>query len=280
MKTRFLLLIIFLITASQIKSQTESDVFSAEEMQMIASTKQLNQFIRRFNNEESPFGIRYYSGNRAFRDNNSRGLYLKALFNQSNSTIPELLKDRFVADLTDSIHPYYLDFHGGFWFAEVKTKFVSQNKQIPVTLFMKLQEEIIGSKWVIESAYCEKYDELFFETDTTGMKGLFLHPMSHELDFMNMNRVFEKKNLVEFYTSRNFNPNHLTLLLYEIKNNVMKFSTVTGIKFHFFQIPGWYFNVEYYNRSGLNSGWLISNLLEISESDKIQIQNFILHKEN
>jgi len=106
----------------------------------------------------------------------------------------------------------------------------------------------------------------------------FLHPMSHELDFMNLIHVFQDKNEVELYTSKEYHPDFLTLFIYEVKNGNLSFKTVQQVKFHFFQVPGWYFELTDFNRRSSNSGWLIANLLKINAEEKELMLKFIYHE--
>lgn len=81
---------------------------------------------------------------------------------------------------------------------------------------------------------------------------------------------------IESYTPDDYEPDYLTLFLYEIKSGNMKFETVNGVKFHFFQIEDWYFEVSQFNRPGFNTGWLMSNLTKVdNEEEKQAILNYI-----
>lgn len=101
--------------------------------------------------------------------------------------------------------------------------------------------------------------------------------MSHELDFMNLRKAFENKN-PESYTTDEYTPDYLTLLLYEMKKGNMKFETVKNVRFHFFGIDGWYFELSHFNRPGFNTGWLISNLVKANENEKEQLKAYIYDK--
>jgi hypothetical protein len=105
----------------------------------------------------------------------------------------------------------------------------------------------------------------------------FLHPMSHELDFMNFIRVFDDKRYIEDYTSKGFAPDYLSIFIYEFKQGLFEYQTVMDLKFHFFQIPGWYFTLEKFNRSGYNTGWLISRLTPITPDEKAVLMKYIYH---
>ena len=86
--------------------------------------------------------------------------------------------------------------------------------------------------------------------------------MSHELDFMNLKKIFDDPDITVAYTNKDFQPDYLSLILYEIKKSNLKFNTVSQVKFHFFQLENWYFELSEFNRTGNNTGWLISNLIK------------------
>ncbi len=127
--------------------------------------------------------------------------------------------------------------------------------------------------------YFEPFSRIFADQDslrTTGQK--FLHPMSHELDFMNLYRAFQDKQSLENYIAWKYRPDYLTLFIYEFKLGNLQFQTITQVKFHFFQLSGWYFELSEYNRKGYNTGWLISTLMKLSDPDKDILMKFIYHE--
>lgn len=250
--------------------------YLGDEAILMAQTKQVNQFFHRFNCEESPDGKRYYPGDSLFRAPDLRNRYISVLFDDQNANITDQVRLDFISEVNGQENQVFLDFHGGEWFAEVTTKFIYKGNEMPLTLFLRLQEEEVGSKWVITNVYFEPFSKLFFNSEQNGMK--FLHPMSHELDFMNLIHVFKDKNEIELYTSREYHPDFLTLFIYEVKNGNLTFKTVQQVKFHFFQIPGWYFELADFNRRSANSGWLIANLLKINAEEKELMLKFIYHE--
>ena len=248
-----------------------------DESKLYAQTKQVNQFFRRFNGEENEKGDRYYPDDRQYRNVKLRRKYLAMLFDGGNASFSNDLKGQFAKDVLDKDKPGVLDFHAAGWTAEVQTVFTVAGKDQPVTLFMSLEPDHLGYKWVISKVYSDIFST-YYKRDSTRI-GQFLHPMSHELDFMNLRKAFMSVDSVAQFASKRFVPDYLTLFLYEVKKGNMKFKYVDDVKFHFFQIEGWYFELADFNRPGYNTGWLISNLVKVNtDKDKEALRKFIYHE--
>jgi len=267
---------LFLLTHSSL-AQLVTDM--DDESRLYAESKQVNQFFRRFNGEEDEKGKRYYPGDKLFRTAKLRKKYLGILFDESNSGISSVLKTQFVKEVLDKPESTILDFHGAGWFSEVHTTFIVDGKAQPVILFMELEKDHLGTKWVINKVHADIF-EPYFLRDTTKI-GRFLHPMSHELDFMNLRKALANSDSVSQFTVKRFVPDHLSVFLYEIKKGNMRFQSVNEVKFHFFQINGWYFELSNFNRAGYNTGWLISNLVKVKDdSEKDIIKRYLYHATN
>jgi len=266
------------LASLSIKAQSVGD-FMEDERALYAETKQVNQFIRRFNAEEDVKGERLYLKDKDFRSRKLRKKYLPILFNLNDDILTEELNVKFIEQVMNKEDPIYIDFHGGEFFAELRTIFSYKGKEQPVILYLALQEEKVGSKWVISHIYFQPFKDVIKNPDTTKYNdSKFIHPLSHEVGFMNLFRVFNNKDSLELYTKRGFEPDYLSIFLFEVKSNRMKFKTVSSLKFHFFQIGGWYFELTYFNREGFNTGWLISNLIEITDEDRQLLMNYIYHE--
>lgn len=243
-----------------------------------ASTKQVNQFFRRFNAEESVDGtVRLYPGDPNYHNVQLRQGFIQILFDNQTSSISKELKDDFINSVLSPVYPQYINFHQEGWIAEVEAEFTFKGKRESTTLILKLQPERMGYEWVIDAVIFPPFKNLF--NKPVGEEKDFLHPLSHELDFMNLRRAFQDSNLPEAFTETSFKPDYLTLFLYEMKQNNIRFETVKDVKFHFFQIDGWYFEVNQFNRPGFNTGWLISNLVKLNIGDKETILKYIYDQE-
>ncbi len=263
MKYLFLTTVILMSYSLQAQLVDEMD----DESKLYAESKQVNQFFRRFNGEEDEKGNRYYPRDKQYRSVKLRKKYLGILFDEGNTGINSSLKTEFAKQVLDKGETSILDFHGVNWFSEVHATFTMNGKIQPITLFMTLEKDHLGYKWVISKVHGNMFEE-YFERDTTKV-GRFLHPLSHELDFMNLRKAFAYSDSISQFASKQFVPDHLSILLYEIKKGNLKFKSVDEMKFHFFQIDGWYFQLSEFNRPGYNTGWLISNLVKLNnEGDK------------
>lgn len=277
MRTVFILGITLLMTVTSFGQVLED--YLGDESDLYAQTKQVNQFFRRFNGEEDTKGERYWPRDREYRNPKLRKNYLNMLFDNENPYITDGLKKDFINHVLDNRDPVFLDFHGGQWFAEVTTKFDYYGIERYLTLFLQIEEDTVGSKWVITNVYFEPFSRIFYDQDSlriTGQK--FLHPLSHELDFMNLVRAFQDNQNIEHYLAWKYEPDYLTLFIYEIKRGNLDFITISDVKFHFFQVDDWYFELSNFNREGYNKGWLISTLMKVSDSDKEILLKFIYHE--
>lgn len=265
---------LLILSFSHLQAQLVNEM--DDESKLYAESKQVNQFFRRFNGEEDEKGNRYYPKDKQYRSAKLRKQYLSILFDASNTGMNDALKTEFATYIIDKPEEV-LDFHKGGWFSEVHCTFTLNGKDQLITLFMELEKDHLGSKWVMQKVYAEVFAPYFLR-DTSKI-GRFLHPMSHELDFMNLRKALANTDSVSQFTIKRFRPDHLSVFLYEVKKGNLKFKSVEEVKFHFFQIDGWYFEISEFNRKGYNTGWLISNLLKINkESEKEQLRKYLYYE--
>ncbi len=237
-----------------------------DESHLYASTKQINQFIRRFNAEEDLYGKKLYPEDKNYRNLQLRKKYLNNIFDNNNYDIQLALKSEFKKDVLKKSNEKYFNFYGKKWFAEISTKFLYKGRTENIILYLQLEKETGGYKWSFISAYFPSLEKEFKTNKPTVTK--FIHPMSHELEFMNMEKIFKNNKQIEHYGHNNYKPDYLSLFFLEVKRGKLKFVNVDNVKFHVFQIENWYFEIKNFNRKGDNTGWLISNLIKIPEKDK------------
>jgi len=266
------LLALGLLFAANGFAQTIGD-FKMDETELYAMTKQMGQFMRRFNYEEDQFGYKLNPKDPNYRSNEMRRKSLPVLFDQEKYGTQTDLQRYFIEDVTKG-DSTYMTFLGGRWFSEVSTTFKYNGKEVKVMLFLAVEKEGLGSKWVLTNVYFSEFNKLFPTGEMADKEKHFLHPMSHELDFMNIYKAFQDPDVIEYYASQNYHPDYLTLFFYEIKSGKLVFQHVDAVKFHVLQIKDWYFEVSWFNRSGLNSGWLMSNVVYMPEKEKTNLIKF------
>ena len=203
---------------------------------------------------------------------------MPGLFDSQNPRTTGALKEYFISDVTSEKNPVFLNFSDQNWFAEVSATFIRTGEGFPpqgveqnLILFLTVEEDNSGYKWVLSNVYSSELNKLFPVIDTNLQKKTFLHPQSHELDFMNIHSALQNPEMIDYYASSNYKPDYLTLMFYLLKTNQLEFVKVNSVKFHFLQIENWYFELTFFNRNDMNSGWLISNLAYLSEDEKPQL---------
>ena len=271
-KFPFLIGSIFLLLASTAHAQIQGVNYEIEQ-QLQASTKQLNQFFKRFNGEEDTKGKEFEPGDRQYRNERLRKKYMSILFDDESGSIPSTVRRDFIEKVTEKSSPTYINLRSTGWFATVNTTFAYEGREWPLVLYMQIQQEGLGYEWVIQKIAFEPYGKLFDKQ--RGETKEFLHPMSHELDFMNLRKALVKDGSPESYTLADFKPDLLTVFLYEVKKGLLEFKTVNRMNYHFFSVDGWYFSLTNFNRPGYNSGWLISDLTAINSDQKEDLLKII-----
>lgn len=274
MKKYRMIIIVVLCAISSYSAMAQTiGNFIKDETELYAMTKQMGQFMRRFNYEEDLYGEKLNPKDSRYRSNKMRQQSLPILFNHEKFGVNSELERYFIEDVTKD-DSGYMTFLGGRWYSEVSATFTYNGKNVPISLILTVEKEGLGSKWVLTNVYFSEFNKLFPNGEIAEKEKYFLHPMSHELDFMNIYKAFQTPEVIEYYASKEFQPDYLTLFFYEIKKGNLKFKQVDSVKFHVFQIKDWYFEVSWFNRSGTNSGWLMSNIIYLPEKEKVNLIKF------
>mgnify|MGYP006204427349 FL=1 len=138
MRKTFLIFAFFIAIISIVSGQgIGSPGTIKDDGRFAASTKQLNQFFRRFNGEESVDGnTRFYPGDSLFQNPSLRKGFLSILFDNQTSSISPELKNQFIQNVLSPMYPQYLLFHRPGWYAEVDAVFNFKGKREQVTFIM------------------------------------------------------------------------------------------------------------------------------------------------
>ncbi len=268
-----LLFSVFFIKTSEAQTYTNLGDVQTDERAFYTMTKQMSQFMSRFNYEEDQYGTKIHPDSTDYRDRMKRKTVLPLLFDMENPRTNGSLRDFFIADLTEYDKNYF-EFLGGKWYSEVSATFKMNGEKVDISMIFTIEQENLGSKWVLTNVYFSDFSKLFPKGDIAEQQKHFLHPMSHELDFMNIHKVFKTPECIEYYASNSYSPDYLSIFFYEVKCGNLVFEKINSEKFHVFQIDNWYFEVSWFDREGLNTGWLISNLIFLKDDEKEELLKF------
>lgn len=105
MRKIFLLFIGLSSYYASVSQSRLTDEMKNKEEQLRASTKQINQFFRRFNGEENEDGKRYFEADRRYRDPSLRKKYMPVIFDTQTSQISSSVTKDFVKSVTDKKSP-------------------------------------------------------------------------------------------------------------------------------------------------------------------------------
>lgn len=222
--------------------------------------KQLDEFMARFNGEESV--------EIAAPDSLKKELNLLYLFNYelfaANRDSMRQEANGFIQTVIN--HETTLHFDDKDWFAEVLCNCVYKGKNEQLTLFLKPEKiEEFQFRWVIIGVK----GELLQLNPPKRNHGLDILPNNHEVAFMALPKIalLGSTNILN-YAQRDYVSDQLTAFYAMIYSEALKIETTEKITYHFLEVPGYVFNVERFMRKGNNTGWLISRFMPVGEEEK------------
>lgn len=256
---RILLIFAFAIEAHSLCfGQIQPDSIFQSEFKF--RVKQLDEFMKRFNGEESLDIM--------VADSLKRKLNLLYLFDseQFSENIESMRQqaEAFMQSVVDN--NVALHFDDKDWFAEVTCNCIYNGKEEPITLFLtpeKIQEYqyrwvIIGSKGKLLQLNPPKRNH-----------GLDILPNNHEVAFMALPKIsFLGSDNILNYSQQDYTPDPLTAFYALVYSGALKIETTQKITYHFLKVPGFVFRVERFIRKGNNTGWLISHFTALNDAEK------------
>ena len=255
---------------SQCESQTIVNPQNPNEKIFLVRIKQFNEFIDRFNYKTNFSGNPVDSG---FKSKIPRDKMINSLFDLQDSRTDRTGKNwsgNYVEEKTKFINEVLnkklLIFkYSDKIIAEAKSRIIYKGTPARISVF--LTQEIVGKgmvKWVISSIKGDLFN--FLQTDTAYVR--FIPPSSNETDFINLKRALEDVDHLRDYSSKDYNPDYLSVFYFMLNSGLVKFDYVEEVIYHILDIPGWCIKVKEFNRNEMNSGWLISDVTRNS-SDKL-----------
>lgn len=259
-----LCVIVFMALMLQLNAQVAGFVNTLNQLQD-ARVKSLDEFVERFNAKEVPTFIRNSSAPQ------NRQTYIKALFDTSlyhndNVTRISTIDDFVSAVVADSI---FLNMHDTTCYAEAHCLFTYKGKDVDVNIV--LQYENIRDNyydWAIVGV--NGLDKIgFFNSDRNG----YISPIQHEFHFAELSRAFP--HMID-YCKLSYDIDQLSYLIALVEEGILRYRTCIYHQYYFFSVPKYLFIVSHKNRAEANSGWLISEVLEVPMGEEKSVISSLL----
>lgn len=245
--------------------QAQIDVISNYEgrADLIKRNALVDEFIRRFNFED-------LSSSTGASSKRTRilSMFDKNYLNRKEAELGDLI-DKCVAKSKKA------DYHDTNWFAKVRCNVTYKGRKEEMYLYLSVETEYPSERcrWVLAGA-----DADFLNTDYSyASPDQLIPPSNHEVGFSALTRVFKDNANIAAYSKKNYNPDYLSLVLYEVKNRNLSINSVQESEFYFTQVEDWIFKIAFFNRQGGNSGWLISQAVKVRDRNKKQYLYDKLH---
>ena len=253
---------------------------NAQNKDFVTETKVLDEFILRFNFNDTLYSNdSLYFNNiwRSLKVNKNavitRDLLLRSLFDHCNKTFlnDTSLLLNFI-QIVNSKHIFInlLDMNN---YALVKCTFESNgNKKKNFDFDLILQyvgNDKKGYKWIVVSV-----DSPYFDQNEKSQ--WTINPANNDIDFMDLYRLCNDGGYMNLVDEK-FKPDKISMFLSMLKNQSISLKTIKSVQYHFLQIDGYIFTIDYFNRNNCNEGWLISSLIRVNNNDKNIYKRNILH---
>lgn len=253
---RIILSIALFACIIQAKGQTSFPDMTTER-DFAAQVKSIDEFLARFNGDESKPGL---SSDSLRRDN------ILHLFD-FNMSHAGLNKEQFRKQIQDFVNSSLiwngrLSITSKGTYAEAKCRVKYKKKQYFVTLLMQREKtQKGGQKWAVTKV--KGLSSLGVYND----KRLTISPVDHETHFMSLQDLFQaNKQIVPSMRSNEVEIDELSFFFGLCVANAIEFELVDELKFHFTDMPDYSFVVEEKGRPGTNSGWLITKIKKHNSS--------------
>jgi hypothetical protein len=224
--------------------------------------KQFGEFVDRFNYKSD------WKGNlmsEEFAKKVSRANYLAYLLNADDSRLASKtdssytnLCSEFIAFINSAGNPLFISLYSGQVKAQAKVNIVYAGREYFATV--EFTPEILedrSAKWTIN-----KVETTCFAAIGDSLKVHFISPNSHETSFINIKKLNGKSDPIYFFSSK-IATDPTLLFMSEVAKNRLSIKNIEKVTY-LISFPGWEITVEEFNRVTSNSGWLISDIRNIS----------------
>ena len=234
-----------------------------------AQVKLVDEFRARFNGIEKREDV--------LPNDSTRRLQLLLLCNGERYLSDSCFQARYNNFIeTVLTHNTLLNYADSMWYAKALCDAEFNGKTVPLTIYLSVESRGTDMyKWVISDVEGEVLELGGYEENNE----LFLMPNQHEQNFMALSRATSEMNrYITLYVKNSYQLNRLDVFNTLVFYKLLKVKSVSKLTFKFMQVPKYTLTVEYFVRKSLNCGWLVSDVVDMSDADKQKILNK-LHKQ-
>jgi len=176
-------------------------------------------------------------------------------FNEAREMMNVMIKDSIQINFSDST-----------WAALAHCKGTIEGKSVNFDLYLTVQHRTQRMyKWVIAKAD----GNLFAIPSKTTNDKVMLSPNDHETNFMSLRRMSKEQPYnIKAFMAKGFEYDPTSVFAYLLYTGKLKIDYVDDLEFVFTQVPGYIFNIRYFEREKNNAGWLISQFYESTQENK------------
>lgn len=221
----------------------------------------VDEFMKRFNGETLHPNI-------SKKTKDSRKKNLQLLFNLAqykSKQDPSFIKatDMVETIIKDSVTIHFNDKE---WAAIAHCSGIIDGKKTTFTVYLTVQQRKADMyKWVISKVEGKCFE--ISPRDTSDK--IMLSPDDHETNFISLSRMTQEQPYnIKMFMSKEHEYDETSVFMYLVRTKRLKINYVENLEFMFMQIPGYAFNIQYYERESGNSGWLISKFYHYTDVEK------------
>ena len=241
--------------------------------------KLFDSFLKRFNFEEDAMGepirdtahvyLRKADGDIKL----NRSMMLTSLFHEDLTASKAHLCEEFLREAIG--RPFRLKFYDPDWYASLPAMVKHRGKEQRAVFTFQIESYgNEGSKWVICGL-----DAPFLVPISKPDKNRLLHPATNESRFLAMNAALVDGDHFAEYLPKNFTPDALTMLYAEAaRGGVLSYGH--GLEepvYHLLQVSGWAVVVKFFIREERNTGWLIADIMRLTDAEKVLYRKEVLN---
>ena len=162
-----------------------------------------------------------------------------------------------------------MNYHDKNWYAKSQWKATLDDKPVKLSITLVTEREPNKDRWSIS------YVEAGFLDSIQIIKNS-LSPVTNDLDFMEIKKVLKTgEGDLSNYAVESYTNNPITKFFSLIENGYLVLQQASRPTYIFTQVPGWIFTLDYFERTGDNTGWRISKLVKANINDKAEHNKYL-----